>query len=293
VLALAACRSDQATAPPSPPPPPPIVAAPAADAPDPPCAQLDFAATTPVPEASGAAWLELGGKPALLVNSDSGNDGAYAIVDAETGTTLEEGKLPLGGGSGDIEGLASRGGVIYGLSSSGWVIAWKRAAKGFEVTSGPYALAAESTGLTCEKGRTNCGPNYEGLAIAPGAPAGGCVGYACSKKQGRMFCLTEKDGRFAIDGARSLEVLKPDALGDCAFSPEGALYVAANFFGGSRVLRIDDWADPATAKVVEIAELGMGFPEVVAAGGDVIYRMSDTGGAPSLMAKFRCRSIAR
>ncbi|HLL21513.1 MAG TPA: hypothetical protein VK427_05250, partial [Kofleriaceae bacterium] len=34
------------------------------------CTDLPFAATTPVPEASGAAWLDIDGKPALLVISD-------------------------------------------------------------------------------------------------------------------------------------------------------------------------------------------------------------------------------
>jgi hypothetical protein len=45
--------------------------------------------------------------------------------------------------------------------------------------------------------------------------------------------------------------------------------------------------------VVPVAQLGSGFPEVIAAHGDVVYRMSDTGGSPSMMAKFRCTPGAR
>src|SRR5262245_3472634 len=62
------------------------------------CTQLPFAESSPVAEASGATWLTIDGKLSLLVVADSGNDGAYAILDPETGDTGEQGKLPLGGG---------------------------------------------------------------------------------------------------------------------------------------------------------------------------------------------------
>src|ERR1044071_5661247 len=69
------------------------------------CAPLAFAASTPVPEASAAAWLAIDGKPALLVVSDSGNAGAYGLIDPDTGATTETGKLPLSDDvSDDIEG---------------------------------------------------------------------------------------------------------------------------------------------------------------------------------------------
>ena len=66
-----------------------------------------------------------------------------------------------------------------------------------------------------------------------------------------------------------------------------------NFFDRSEVYRIDGWQDPARAKVVEIGALGVGFPEVIAVRGDIVYRMSDTGGSPSLMSKFRCTAGTR
>lgn len=319
LLALVACRGDPSpeALPPAPStplaasdsaaPPRPVTArddsAAPADAATPPCEPLPFGATTPVPEASGAAWLD----NALVVISDSGNDGAYGIVDPDTGATREQGKLPLGGGGADLEGLAARDGKLFGLSSSGWMTVWRRDGKGFSLVDGPYAIApvdaspARATtprapagdAMVCALKGTNCGRNYEGLALAPHTTPGGCAGFACSKADGKLYCLTEQDGRFAVDRARSIAVDRPGVLADCAFTEDGTLYAADNVFGLSQVYRIEMWADPAEAKVVPLEQLGVGFPEVIAARGDVIYRMSDTGGAPSLMVKFRCRPIAR
>src|SRR5262250_380752 len=47
------------------------------------CEALPFALTTPVPEASGAGWLVIDGKLSLVVVGDSGNRGAYGVVDPE------------------------------------------------------------------------------------------------------------------------------------------------------------------------------------------------------------------
>ncbi|HSS03176.1 MAG TPA: hypothetical protein VLM79_39205, partial [Kofleriaceae bacterium] len=148
------------------------------------CEALPFALTTPVPEASGAAWLELDGKPALLVVSDSGNHGAYVIVDAGTGATLESGALPLSTeASDDIEGVAARGSEIYGLTSSGWVRVWRRHGKAFELVGKPYPLGPvdlpdtkndarppKGDGMVCAGATINCGRNYEGLCLAPRPP---------------------------------------------------------------------------------------------------------------------------
>jgi hypothetical protein len=60
-------------------------------------------------------------------------------------------------------------------------------------------------------------------------------------------------------------------------------------FDLANVYRVTHWEDPASAQVERFASLGVGFPELIAVRGDVIYRMSDLGGAPSLMAKYRCR----
>jgi outer membrane protein assembly factor BamB len=264
------------------------------------CNPVDgFASSVPVAEASGAAWWDMGGgKTALVINSDSGNDGAYAIIDPETGASLETGKFPLGNADAnghrgdDTEGLASRGDRLYGLTSSGWMRVWKRAGTGFELVDGPYPIAPEATGFSSPLTDSNAGKNYEGLAIAP-APVAGCVGVACAKDDGHIYCLTEQDGKLQVDPTRGVEIEKKGAMADCAFAPDGSLYTANNMFGMSEVARIDDWAVPARAKVTVIGQMGVGFPEGIAVRGDDVYRLSDTGGSPSMMAKFRCRAPGR
>jgi hypothetical protein len=278
--------------------------APAAEAPaaTPPCEELDFAASTPVPEASGAAWLTIGGKPALLVVSDSGNDGAYGLVDPDTGATIETGKLPLSDAvSDDIEGVAVRGDQIHGITSSGWIQVWRRKGKGFQRAGEPYALgpvdlpdtmnndrAPEGEGMVCNARKVNCGRNYEGLCLAP-APRGDCVGFAASKADGHLYCVTDQAGKLAVDRRRAIEVARPGGLADCAFADDGTLWVGMNMFDIGNVYRVTGWDEPAKATVERVAALAIGFPELIAVRGDVIYRMSDMGGAPSLMMRHRCQ----
>lgn len=270
-----------------------------------PCQPLAFAESTPVPEASGAAWLTIDGKLSLVVASDSGNKGAYAIVDAENGETRESGVLPLGEAGDDVEGLANRGDRIAGITSAGWILEWKRTTGGFELAEpayplGPVDLADKGggmgdkppagTGMVCGARATNCGRNYEGLCLVDPAHAKGpCIGFAASKADGHVYCVVEEAGKLAVKFEPRIAVTRPGAIGDCAFSDDGSLWVGSNLFDMSRVFRIDGWQTPASAKAVAIASLGIGFPETLAVRGDVIYRMSDTGGAPSLMTKFRCQ----
>ena len=280
MLALVACKQADS---PKPQPPAEGSAAPAPVAEGtaaPACEPLPFAASTPVAEASGTAWLVVDGKLSLLVVGDSGHAGDYTIVDAETGETREQGKLPLGKHGDDIEGLATLGERIFGLTSDGWMRVWKREGKGFALVDGPYAVGT-STKL-----------NFEGLALAPEA-RGGCAGFACSKGDGHLYCLVERDGRFAIEPSRRLAVARRDAIGDCAFAQDGTLWLSTNIFHLGRAFRIAGWEDLATAKVVPVDIPTLGNPEVIAARGDLVYRMSDLGGSPSLMAKFRCRAIGR
>ncbi|MDB4959888.1 MAG: hypothetical protein JWO36_7457 [Myxococcales bacterium] len=312
-IALVACgKSD-----PAPPKPAPIgntnhARVPAASDGSP-CEQLPFAESTPVPEASGAAWLTIDGKPALVVISDSGNDGAYAIVDPDTGATLEQGKLPLKEGSDDLEGAAGRDDKLYALSSAGWIRVWKRKDKGFELVDGPYPLGPidlpkhggmgdkppKGDGMVCPIEGTNCGRNYEGLCLRPRG-AGGinpllCTGFAASKADGHLYCLTEasEPHDLVVHRDRAIQIARPGVVADCAFGEDGSLWAGNNLFGMSEVYRVDNSVDPEHAKVIEIAPIGVGFAETLAARGDIIYRMSDTGGSPSLMAKFRCSAKAR
>ncbi len=269
------------------------------------CQPLPFAATTPVPEASAAAWITHGGVPALLVISDSGNRGAYGIVDPTSGDTLEVGQLPLGEAGQDIEGLASRGDLVHGVSSSGWIRVWRRAPgdAGFELAVAAYPLGPvdlpdarpredrppAGTGMVCGAKVTNCGRNYEGLCLVDRAHARGpCVGFVAAKADGHLYCVEERDGALVATYDHRIAIGRPGTLADCAFGDDGTLWAGANLFDASSVYRVDGWDTPATATVTRLASLGVGFPEVLAVRGDVFYRMSDTGGGPSLMAAFRC-----
>ena len=304
VVLLAACESK-----PEVPAAPTPVAVTKQDAAPEECTDLPFAATTPVPEASGAAWLEIGGKPALFVISDSGNQGKYAIVDADAGTTLEEGVLPLGEGAGDdLEGIAVRGGLFHVISSPGWVRSYKRVDKAFELVDAPYALGPidiedkgggmgdkppKGSGMVCAAKHTNCGRNYEGLCLLPDSikpPANArCVGFAASKADGHLYCVQEDRGKLVVQYQNAIRIARPGVVADCAFSvDDGALYAGSNLFDAGTVYRVDGWHDPGTAKVTPLGPLGIGFPETLAVRGDVFYRMSDTGVAPSMMRKLRC-----
>jgi hypothetical protein len=253
------------------------------------CEPLPFAGSTPVPEASGAAWLDIDGKAMLVVAGDSGNRGAYSIVDPDTGATTETGALPLTReASDDLEGLAVRGGLMYGITSSGWIWVWRRVAKGFELAGTPYPIAPEGSAMVCAGRKVNCGRNYEGLCLAP-APRGDCVGFAASKADGHLYCLTDDGGKLVVHRDRAIEVVGRDAVSDCAFGDDGTLWVGNNVFDLGNVYRVVHWEVPATATVERLGALAIGFPEVIAVRGDVVYRMSDTGSAPSLMARFRCR----
>ena len=300
VLVIAAACESKPEVPATTPPPP------AKDAAAKDCIDLPFANATPVPEASGAAWLTAFGKSALFVISDSGNGGKYAIVDADAGTTLEEGTLALGDAGDDLEGIAVRNNIYYVISSPGWVRTYKRADKSFELVDAPYALGPidlddkgggigdkppKGTGMVCAAKRTNCGRNYEGLCLLPdGAPAPAnarCIGFAASKADGHLYCVQEDRGKLVVHYQNAIRIARPGVVSDCAFADDGTLYVGSNLFDAGNVYRVDNWNAPEPTVSV-VAALGIGFPETLAVKGDVFYRMSDTGVAPSMMRKLRC-----
>jgi len=237
-----------------------------------------------VPEASGAAWLDIDGKLSLVIMADSGHHGAFGILDPETGATTLQGTLPLGSGAGDdLEGLAARGPRLFGLTSAGYLREWEWRAGAFALVAGPYPISARPD-MTCTPTKSNCGKNYEGLAVPP-TPIEGCDLVACSKEDGRAYCFAGQP----LEVTRSWPLAdKKDILADCTFAADtGAFYAGNNLFGLARVMRIDDIRKPD--QIVDLGPLGTGFPEVVAARGDTVYRMSDMGGdGPSMMLKFRC-----
>jgi hypothetical protein len=282
--------------------PEPFIAPAAHATASPSCEQLPFATTTPVPEASGAAWLTIEGKPALLIVGDSGNHGGYGVVDPDTGVTVETGTLPLSDeASDDIEGLSARGARIYGLTSSGWVRVWQRKDRRFELVEKPYPLgpidlpdtknnnrAPKGDGMVCRGNVVNCGRNYEGLCLAARPRSPDCIGFAASKADGHIYCLSDEAGKLVVHHDRAIAITRPGALADCAFGDDDTLWVGNNMFDLGIVYRVAHWDDPAHAVVERVGILAIGFAEVIAARGDVVYRMSDTGDAPSMMAKFRC-----
>jgi hypothetical protein len=204
---------------------------------------------------------------------------------------------PLGGGGDDLEGLAIFRGRLAAISSAGWIREYERAAAGFTLVAGPYPLGPidlpdkklepGATGMVCNEKKVNCGRNYEGICLAT-RPNGRCLGFAASKADGHLYCLIERDGKLAIDGAVSIEIAKPGVLADCAISDDGVLLVGANIFEFGRVYRVDSWGDPANAKLEAIEGVAIGNSETIAIRGDVVYRMSDNSGSPSLLAKYRC-----
>ena len=274
--------------------------APAAELPA--CAPLPFAASTPVPEVSGAAWLAIDGKLALVVVADSGNRGAYGILDPESGATIETGTLPLSSeASDDIEGVAAREDKLYGVTSSGWIRVWQRRDRRFKLVGTPYPLGPvdlpdtkrnnrppPGDGMVCDGRVINCGRNYEGLCLAPTPRGDACIGFAASKADGHLYCVTDDAGRLVVHHDRAIAVAPPGTLSDCAFGDDGTLWAGSNLFDLGHVYRVAHWEDPVHATVERVGALVIGSPEAIAARGDVVYRMSDLGVAPSLMGKFRC-----
>jgi hypothetical protein len=275
---------------------------------DSPCQQQPFKHRLPLAEASGAVWFLLDQEPTLAVIGDSGTSGAYVLISPETGAVRESGRLPLGiGASDDLEGLSARQGELYAITSSGWIRQWRRRRDEFVLVATPYPIAEvdrslepvpgtgsapiAGSGLACVGEGINCGKNYEGLCLRAGPVGHGeCAGFAASKGEGRLYCLTLTQGRLHGDPGRSIAVVDPGHLTSCDFSTDDEiLWVGTNAFGGSRMYRVDDWRKPAESKVVFVATLGPGFPEASAVGPEgEVYRFSDTGSSPSFQRKFRC-----
>jgi hypothetical protein len=258
------------------------------------CEPQPFETSTPLPEASGAAWL--GGQ--LVAIGDSAQHGAYAIIDPTTGKTLEQGRLPLGepaAASDDLEGLAVDGDQLVGIASAGWIRVWKRTSGGFELVQGPYALGPvdlpktggigdkppKGDGMVCPIEGTNCGRNYEGICI------GGAHAYALSKADGHLYPLAREGGQLRVHREGAIEVGRPGVVADCSIDTgdkTGGVWVGNNLFGTNDVRRVDG---------PDLGPVGAGFAEALVVHDGTVFRMSDTGGAPSLMGKFRCAPNAR
>jgi len=152
-------------------------------------------------------------------------------------------------------------------------------------------------GMVCDGKVVNCGRNYEGLCLLPdrgSAPTTKppCIGFAAGKQDGRLYCVTEERGRLVVHHAPAIEIAGHESLADCAFDNHGGLWAGSNMFDLGRVYRVIDWQTPERADVQRVAALALGFPETLAVRDDIVYRMSDMGGSPSLMARYRCPASA-
>jgi outer membrane protein assembly factor BamB len=246
------------------------------------CEPQPFAMTTPLAEASGAGWITFRGKPALFVLSDSGNDGAFAIVDPDGGDTIAQGSIGKSTHGDDYEGVTTRGGKLYAVISNGWYVRIDQDGEQFTATV-PRALG-EPAQLD--------GKNFEGICLDDSAQ-GSCIGFVASKGDGHLYCLDERDGALHADFARSIAITSRKRVADCAIDERGTLWVGANIHELNKLYRVDNWHEPAQARVVALDSVGVGNSEVLAVRGDTFYRMSDLDTAPSLMAKFRCKAASR
>lgn len=264
------------------------------------CRKLPFADKIPLAEASGAVVVPANRhRPLhLLIIGDSGRDGELNEIAADDGRVLRTGKLPLDGlASDDLEGLTRIGNTFYAITSSGYVRHFALDANDrYQLTQPAYSIAGpDHPEMVCRKAtRLNCAKNYEGLCALPDAtahPRGSCIGFAASKRDGHLYCVTLlADGRLRVDPARKIRVSVRGQLTGCHFSPSGdVVYAGNNTFGLNVVARIRHWREPKRAVVEPLGPLGRGFPEALAAGeGNVIYRFSDMGGRPSLVDKYQC-----
>ncbi len=256
------------------------------------CTRQPFASKIDIAEASGATWMADG---TLLVIGDSGTNGAFLRLSAETGVILSRGNLPLDdGASDDLEGLSRIGDNVYALTSSGYIREWVAKGDKFKLTQKSYRLAqAEDQDLACASGKsTNCGPNFEGLCLMPDPPASApCVGFAASKALGQLICLQQQDdGRLSLVANHTISVARPKTLSGCHFDEEGRLWFGNNVFAASSVGYITGHERPKMAVITRVGALGLGFPEAIVVGpGSLVYRFSDTMGAPSLLDKYICR----
>jgi hypothetical protein len=291
--------------------------APAADALlDGSCVASVFPSTVDVSEASGAAVVIVRGAPRLVVLSDSGNQGAYAALDIDSGALVKTGKLPLGATSDDLEGAATINGDYIAATSAGWIYRWRfsDAVDEFVAVAPPYPLGPvddsipldgglgdvpppTGSGYVCSAFGVNCGRNFESICLAPqpNAVLNACVGLVASKSDGNVYCLTLQNEKLRIDATRRFAVAVPGALADCSIDEQNRAWVGANLYARNRVFVLTGWDQLPVAPVVQQTDdASVGFAEGIwvrsgPGSSATVVRLSDTGSAgPSEMARFDC-----
>jgi hypothetical protein len=196
----------------------------------------------PLPEASGAARLSKG---RYIVVADSGNEGRALIVDESQGTSTAI-ALPLGEGAGDdLEGLdVSPDGRLFGVTSAGWLRAWRIEGDLATLVLGPVAVSDDAD-WCCGAFQVNCGPNYEGFCLHPEptqAFSDGCEGWLVSKAKGELVCLRQEGESYRADPSVRHPVAPQNQLSGCAYEPTPPyrLVVAANVYSGDRLWEVGE-----------------------------------------------------
>jgi hypothetical protein len=259
-----------------------------------------FSGVFPVAEASAAVEAELlPGVRELVVVSDSGQNGeaiAFGLPDGPSRALT----LPLDRKAGDdTEGLAWRAGHLYALTSAGFVLDMVPDGRGGLSRKDPAYPLGPAPFVCDVVNDVNCGKNYEGLCLrgaVTGAPASRpprCVGYAASRAEGALYCLSMTGDRLAIDQVHPPLILplRHDSLSDCAFgSVDGpaseALVITTNLHGGSQVYVVDE----SSGGVSPIAVPGILNDEaVVIDHTGALYQAMDDNGTPSPATRATCR----
>lgn len=257
--------------------------------------EASFPASIALGEASAAAEVELlPGVRELLIVSDSGGAGAALALRLSDGVTRAL-TLPLdSAASDDLEGIAWRDGKLYTLTSSGAVRRFTpngtggltRDQNAYAIGAAPYACA--------DLGGVNCDKNYEGLCLRPADGGEACAGYAASRVEGKLYCLTLTAGVLAVDPLRAPLTLDvpADSLSDCAFGAAGAapqaLAVATNVKNLSASYRVEE----SSGALTKLPTAFLFNLEAVAIDHEgALYTFSDDNtSSPSPTNKLRCEN---
>ncbi len=190
------------------------------------------------------------------------------------------------------------GAHLYTLTSSGAVRRFvPNGSGGLRRDEDAYRIGAPP--LSCPDLRAvNCGKNWEGLCLRRPNAEGRCAGYAASKSEASLYCVTRDNrGRLAIDPTRAPVVLAlgtlfghRDVLSDCAFGAAGGpaedvLLVTTNVFGGSTTYVVDE----STGRVAPLPLVSTPSNEAIAVDSHgALYAFMDDNGETSIAARFTC-----
>lgn len=196
-----------------------------------------------LPEASGA--VPLGASFDLFV-ADSGHSGRALIVPrGATAAAPIPLTMPLGVGAGDdLEGLANGpDGLVYGLTSSGYLRAWRVESNdgtwGATLVSGPTPIADQGEWVGGPN-EVNGAGNFEGLCLHPAPKPGACAGWAASKARGELVCIRAEPTGYRLDPEVRHPVFLPEYLSDCAYedAPPYRLFAAGNVYSEDRLVEV-------------------------------------------------------